>query len=314
MACSCCAYCFEWCARFCCPSLTDEGKRSYPNIQYSLVADSQNPQKEVAERRRGGYEPVHVDETAHQRPPRPKMRFTLMQDGSQFSLHPQMGVSFGENWSVTDQPSPDRFLQRFCLTEVAESFRFPVVDAGDAGHTSDAAVTRPQSAPPQWRSSLPVYREKSLRVVPQNGADKVTAADPVIQFSLHYDIHQSKLRIELQHALNLPKTYSRSRSVHRCDPFVLLHLEPDRDDTLQSEIVKNSHDPKFDQLFQFGGLSVDNVKLQTLVFRLYNHHLNNRAIGRACLPLRDVDLYGVIVQMKITDSEDMEVCIAHYNV
>jgi Ca2+-dependent lipid-binding protein len=87
----------------------------------------------------------------------------------------------------------------------------------------------------------------------------------------------------------------------------MLHLEPEREDTFQSNVVRCTYDPVFNQTFQFQGLSVDNIRLQTLVFRFYNHALNNRAIGKASLQLRDVDLFGVVVQMKILGSEEMEV-------
>ena len=93
----------------------------------------------------------------------------------------------------------------------------------------------------------------------------------------------------------------------QCDTFVMLHLEPDREETFQSNVVRCTYDPVFNQTFQFRGLSVDNIRLQTLVFRFYNHALNNRAIGKASLKLRDVELFGVIVQMKIIGSEEMEV-------
>ena len=288
----CCCRCLGWCVRHCCPGLTDVGKKtpSYPGIQYSLVGDEElkpltpkiSTEKETTRR-------VQPPRETHRRPPRPKMHFTLLQDGAHFSLHPQMGVSFGESWPVTEQPSPDHFLQRFSLTETE-----PV-------EMSERVLASPVNVP-----SLPVYREKALRAQTASSESKI----PIIQFSLHYDIHQSKLRVQLQHATDLPKVFHRGRPV-RCDPFVMLHLEPDRQDTLQSEVIRNSYDPEFNQIVQFGGLSVDDIKLQTLVLRLYNSALNNKAIGRVCLPLRDVDLFGVIVQMKIIETEEMEVMFTY---
>lgn len=221
----------------------------------------------------------------HRRSPRPKMRFTLLQDGARFGVHPQLGVSFGEpDRTVTEQPSPDRFRQRFDLSANAGAINPPVSSL--------------HSGP-----GLPVYREKSVRLQNASGEDP----DPIIQFSLHYDIHQSKLRVHVQHASYLPKTPVHKGQPVQCDPFVMMHLEPEREDSFQSEVIKNTRDPIFNQLFQFVGLSVDHIRLQTLVLRLYNNALNNRAIGKACLPLRDVDLFGVIVQMKIVQTEEMEV-------
>ena len=314
MNCPCCARCAEWCARVCCPGLAERSKkasRSHPNIQYSLVSSEvevvekppspQLLQRAVGGQRQpvGGKDVVPMSDTAAQpqRPPRPKMRFKLQQHGSQFILHPQLGVTIGENYPITDQPSPDRFLQRFRLyTESDSAPQSPDIRA-IVGTRSAAGPIRVQTG-----SSLPVYREKALSIDVGDGKEP----EPTVQFSIHYDIHQSKLRVHLQHASNLPKHTSRGRLV-RCDPFVMIHLEPDREDTLQSEVVKDSYNPEFDQTFQFGGLSVENIKLQTLVLRFYNLASNNRAIGKAHLPLRDVDLFGVIVQMKVARSDEMEV-------
>lgn len=324
----CCCGCLEWCARNCCPGLLAATKKNstYPGIQYSLIDEEEEDKKKTPPPSNGGVNGRATGrsrrvESATQRggasthtrrPPRPRMQFTLLQDGSHFSLHPQMGVSFGENWPVTEQPSPDHFLQRFSLAET---------ESAAPGQTPEQEAVERISVP-----RLPLYREKSLRTsaaashVPHHSSggaagasgsrsgssSPVVSSNPVIQFSLHYDIHQSKLRVHLQHASDLPKVFYRGRST-RCDPFVMLHLEPDRQDTLQSEISRNSHDPEFNQILQFGGLSVDDIKLQTLVLRLYNSALNNKAIGRVCLPLRDIDLFGVVVQMKIVQTEEMEV-------
>lgn len=288
-SCGCCCRCVEWCVRTCCPGIVDARKKSpYPGIQYSPVdeLEMQPPAVNVSDYEgaphRHAEPPAPRVAEAHRRPPRPKMRFALLQDGAHFGVHPQLGVSFGE--PVTEQPSPDRFRQRFDLSAGAGAINPPVSSL--------------HSGP-----GLPVYREKSVKL--QNGSGE--NPDPIIQFSLHYDIHQFKLRVHLQHASNLPKTPVHKGQPVRCDPFMMLHLEPEREDTLQSEVSKNTHDPIFNQVFQFGGLSVDHIRLQTLVLRLYNNALNNRAIGKACLPLRDVDLFGVIVQMKIVQTEEMEV-------
>ena len=75
--------------------------------------------------------------------------------------------------------------------------------------------------------SLSVYREEST--TPQNGA-----SDSIIQFSLHYDVAQSKLTIHLQHATNLPRVYDSNGYPVQCDPLVVLHLEPDRGDIIMT--------------------------------------------------------------------------------
>ena len=90
-------------------------------------------------------------------------------------------------------------------------------------------------------------------------------------------------------------------------PFVILHLEPDREDTLRSHVMKNTHDPIFNQDFQFIGFSIEDIKRQTLVLRICNHAMSNSFIGNIHLPLADVELFGVIMQMEIIRTEEKEV-------
>ena len=118
----------------------------------------------------------------------------------------------------------------------------------------------------------------------------------IIQFFLHHDVMHSKLTVHLQSASNLPWECDSNKSL-QCDSFVTLHLEPDRGDKLQSKVVKATCNPTFDQSFFFRGLSVDEIKHQTLVLQIYNSALNNKVIGEASLPLGDVNLFGVIMQM-----------------
>ena len=331
--CSCCCHCLDWCVDVCCPRLRAQEKAPYPRIQYSRVSVDDHstgvPDEEngwhgstrITEGRRRYrrcqsaelLESHHVDA-----PPRPpKMRFALPQAGSTsaFSIHPQMGVSIPNSKVLTEQPSPspDYFKQRFDLsTELEESPELadrsrPSSNASSTGDLPGVVSQRVQYTVP----GLPVYREKVVSPLTASVKSSRKQSDPdyqdaIVQFSLHYDIQQSKLRVYLQYATKLPKALYKG-SLVQCDPFVMVHLEPDREDTFQSNVIRCTYDPVFNQTFQFGGLSVENVRLQTLVFRFYNHALNNRAIGKASLQLRDVDLFGVVVQMKLISSEEMEV-------
>ena len=299
----------------CCPRLNAQEKSPYPRIQYSQIPENQSPPSDVdneritdgRRRHRRGQAQTQQEETHHDAP-RPKMRFALPQAGSsaQYSVHPQLGVALPHSRVLTEQPSPspDYFKQRFDLsTEISDSYDQQAAKATTGGDAGIGHKAIHYSVP-----GLPVYREKAVssltssREAPGDPDNR----DAIVQFSLHYDIQQSKLRVHLQYATNLPKAYVRGSPI-QCDPFVMLHLEPDREDTFQSNVVRCTYDPVFNQTFQFGGLSVDNIRLQTLVFRFYNHALSNKAIGKACLQLRDVDLFGVVVQMKIIGSEEMEV-------
>ena len=270
----CCCHCssLEWCSKLCCPELNTHKASPY---KYSPLI--QGPEKKSS---RNGETPIGQEDRAVEAPydfGRIKLRHTLMQGGSQFTVHPQVGLPISST-PITEQPSTSHrpFLRRF--RESSDSLNSP--------------------------SGSSVYREKTLRH--QKCIDLPDQLDPTIQFSLHYDVLQSKLRIHLEYAADLPKENLLGMPV-RCDPFVILHLEPDREDTLRSHVMKNTHDPIFNQDFQFIGFSIEDIKRQTLVLRICNHAMSNSFIGNIHLPLADVELFGVIMQMEIIRTEEKEV-------
>ena len=132
----------------------------------------------------------------------------------------------------------------------------------------------------------------------------VSIADPIIKFSLKFE--QSRLEVRLGKATNLPKEVHKGM---HCDPFVVLHLEPSREGTFKSKVIKGTRDPEFHQIFQFERMSEERIKLQTLVLRIYNSALKNKVIGKVCLPISEVELSGTGMRMKITSREEMEVLI-----
>lgn len=135
--------------------------------------------------------------------------------------------------------------------------------------------------------------------VAEEGASRNNA---VVQFFLHHDVMHSKLTVHLQSASNLPRKYDRNGFL-QCDTYVTLHLEPDRGDKLRSKVVEGTCDPIFDQSFLFGGFSMDEIKHQTLVLQIYNSAVNNNVIGEASLPLAEVELFGIVMQMLIRTKE-----------
>ena len=223
-----------------------------------------------------------------------KMKFALLQPGGStpiFSVHDIVSTSNSTVMTEQHSPSPkfNNFKQRF---DVSES-RQVVTYAGNLGASNTPIPGLP----------FPVYREKGTSTTTCNApAGDPDDQNPIMQFMLHYDIQQSKLTVHLHYA----KVFCKRGNSVRCDPFVILHLEPDRKDIFQSCVAFRTYDPVFDEGFQFQGLSVDNIRLQTLVFRFYNHALNSRAIGKASLQLRDVDLFGAVVQMKIREIEVLQ--------
>jgi len=134
-------------------------------------------------------------------------------------------------------------------------------------------------------------------------------ACPSLRFSLYYDIQRHTLTVYLKRASNLPAKDQSGTS----DPFVVMYLVPDKEEVFESKVVYETLDPIFEQSFEFHNLQSDDIRRQSLVFRVYNYcrFTKNDPIGGIIIPLEDADLYGVVCTMRI--SERMEtvksVCI-----
>lgn len=126
--------------------------------------------------------------------------------------------------------------------------------------------------------------------------------EPVLQFSVYYDIQRCTLSVHLQQASDLPATDKRGTT----NPFVTLHLDPNKVEMFESKVVYHTLNPVFDQVFEFKNLQVKEIHQQSLVLVIYNHDRisKNEFIGSVALPLREADLFGATVQMAIEDNID----------
>ena len=154
---------------------------------------------------------------------------------------------------------------------------------------------RSQSLGPEVLRSQ-VAQVPQLPVLVEEGDDQ---SYPSLQFSLHYDIQRRTMTIHLQEASNLP---AKDRS-GTSDPFVVMHLHPNKEEIFESKIVYKTLNPVFDQSFEFHNLQLDDVHRQSLVFRIYDHDRfsKNDMIGGIVLPLKDVDVYGVVYRMRVDE-------------
>ena len=207
------------------------------------------------------------------------------------------------------------FLQEFSLTDSADSFTQPDRSRSSCQlyvPTSAESFTQPDRSRSSCQLYVPTSAESFTQsdhsessgqlYMPASKTTDLNAADSIIYFSLRFD--QSKLIVRLKSAKDLPNEFSK------CDPFVVLHLEPNREETFQSKVIKNTRSPNFGQTFRFEGMSVECIKLQTLVLRIYNHAFNNKTIGKVCFPLDEaVEFSGAVMRMRITCPEEMEVYI-----
>ena len=206
--------------------------------------------------------------------------FNFPQQRSSITLHPQMFLEETHD-PVTQQPTVEygrRFSSELvtgadyshCVTGVSSEQAIATTDSQpkkrsrtlfkslSVGSTSTSISSGVSSENRTSRqTSLPVntVSESSLVLgLPIIEEDPPTGQSnkPILQFSLHYDIQLSTLMVHLHHASNLPAKDHQGTS----DPFVVLHLTPNKEETFQSAIIYKTLNPVFDQLFQFQGLTM----------------------------------------------------------
>ena len=93
------------------------------------------------------------------------------------------------------------------------------------------------------------------------------------------------------------------------DPFVVFFLLPNKEEIYESKIVHKTLNPIFDQVFEFGGILPQEIRRQTIMFRVYDHdwYTSSELIGVVALSLEEADLYGVSMKMRIDEKEEFKV-------
>lgn len=257
--------------------------------------------------------------------------FNFPQQRSSITLHPQMFLEESQD-PVTQQP----------MMEYGQRFSSESLTSGDysqcvAGANSEQAIATTDSQPKK-KSSRTLFKSLSVGskdTSVSSGENRPSTSrqislpakiesesswvlglpiieedppagqsnKPMLQFSLHYDIQLSTLMVHLHHASNLPAKDRQGTS----DPFVILHLTPNKEETFQSAIIYKTLNPVFNQSFQFQGLTPDDIRRQTLILRIYDHDrfTKNDSIGMVALPLQNADLYGVVMRMIVQDEEEV---------
>ena len=302
----CCCCC---CIHFCYP----QEERKFAAVEYELVPSTKN----------GPPEPAPL--------PLPSKSFFLPQEKAEFAiplqLHEQKGVH-GSTRAVKLQPSrtwsssdgygstgnKNQGYRRTAslpptLPSKARSSSLTPQD----GTESKMCPITPQyeySDPEAfggWKPSLPSIQDQEEEEEEEESEMKAgsrAAVVPEIEFSLYYDIQCRTLTVHLQCAKHLPL---KGKKV-TLNPIVLLYLVPNREDILESKVVENSTNPYFDQSLEFKGLLPDEVRRQSLVFRIYSQSAKGDLLGGLALPLSEADLFGMKYRIKIdTDTEKLKV-------
>ena len=335
MSCPSISDCCSSCLKSCCPKLGQK-RSKFAYVKYSAGKEKGK------EKAKDPCTPTEV-RPAHKRSLSlpatlltisPEKIFTFPQEKAPIIAHPQM---FIEKEPVTRQPSVE-FMRRFDSQTSTSSIgseyslyvaggtldddllpqrrqRTATMPARPSDHhrymqdlrkpseekTKRKKLTRKKSFPSypppadvqetyEWVPGLPVLQENTLEQQENR---------PSLQFSLHYDIHRCVLTVHLHHACNLPAMDRRGTS----DPFVVLYLTPNKVEIFQSKTISRTLNPVYNQSFEFQALTSDDIRRQTLIFRVYDHDKfsKNDNIGGVSLPLDGADLFGVVMRMRIEE-------------
>ena len=291
----CCCCCIQLCYSY-------PQEETFAAVEYELVPSTEGWPPEQA--------PLLV----------PSKSFFLPQEKAEFAipipLYEQKGMH-GSTHTVKGQlshmllwSSSDRKVASLPTTLPSKARSSPLTPQD--GTESEMCPITPEhefcdpEAPGGWRPSLTSIQdqeeEKEEEEGEMRGASHTTV--PEIEFSLYYDIQCRTLTVHLQCAKHLPL---KGKKV-TLNPIVLLYLVPNREDILESKVVENSTNPYFDQSLEFKGLLPDEVRRQSLVFRIYSQSAKGDLLGGLALPLSEADLFGMKYRMKIdTDTEKLKV-------
>ena len=123
---------------------------------------------------------------------------------------------------------------------------------------------------------------------------------PGVHFTLYYDVQKSLLILHLDQAVNLSSQAPEDTSNCFCQVYLL----PLKSEVLQSQCVQGTYSPIFDRVFRFGDMPLDDLRLKTLVMRLYIN--DNHFVGGVFYNMKSADLMGNKIIAEIAEYDEEE--------
>ena len=255
-------------------------------------------------------------------------RYVLPQGKTEYAVPLELKKREGFKRVVTIQPKRIRSISEPAMPPSYTPSE-KVLDLRRTGSVSSASILSESSSLSSSSSPYPLYSDgqttahpsftpldepctwkPSLSSIAEGGEGNregrsSPAEPPEIEFSLYYDIQCRTLTVHLQCAWNLPRKGKKGTP----NPIVLLYLLPNREDIFHSKMIENASNPMFNQSFEFKGLLPDEVRRQTLVFRIFSQSSKGDLLGGLGLSLAEADLFGMMCRKNIdTDMEKLKVC------
>ena len=237
--------------------------------------------------------------------------FQMSQHWKRFTTHPQLIKTPNGSQEMHQLPPSEDSV----VNEPPKTVTYGSTESGESQPASQQSITVHHDSSDEIAQPATLTEsateKTSLHLQPEDlsSQSKVSQApilaeedeesSPSLHFSLHYDVQRRTMTVHLKEASNLP---AKDRS-GTSDPFVVMHLHPNKEEIFESKIVYKTLNPVFNQSFEFHNLQLDDVHRQSLVFRIYNHYRfsKNNMIGGIVLPLKDVDVYGGVYKMRVDE-------------
>lgn len=154
------------------------------------------------------------------------------------------------------------------IPERRSSFRSPTIPEIDPGQFrtecyADLPDKVPAGSPPD-RATLP-RDAGTIRVSPETDLEDESGTGGLgtLQFSVDYDRQREALVVTVVKATELPVKDVNTGS---SDPYVKLHLLPEKRQKAKTRVIRRSLSPVFDEVFTFYGISMDQLNSITLHF------------------------------------------------
>ena len=272
----------NYCPRCCCSCFSDkDAPKQYPHVDYHKLSTPHRT-KFVAEM-----------PEFHQVPM--KKIFQLPQ--MEYCANPDFRI----DEVITQQPVLQQTAGQVQQRRMSQSME----DFSSVGQFKPSLLGMDYECRINFSSSSDIDRKRgswvpdNLEMETSAELDKETKEEPRLTFSLYYDIQRCTLTLTLFKAYDLPANEQRGTN----NAFVVMYLDPSMEELFQTRIVYRTMNPSFNEQFEFKKIRPDDIRHQTMVFKVYDHDKYSKKdfIGASMLPLKDADLYGITMNIPIDD-------------
>lgn len=151
----------------------------------------------------------------------------------------------------------------------------------EAGAPTTPSVLTPGSTPStEPTPTAPTPTPTGLAFAPYHAA--------MLEFNLYFDTHRKSLCVQIHRGLYFPL----KKGMKTVNSYIKAFLRPSQKQVLKTRHINNSQSPAFDNLLEFSSLSLEELKEETLVLKVYycDRDGNDKYLSSCFTKLRDMNL------------------------